>query len=108
MSERSPQWVALLNAILVGWNIGLLCAVIVGVAILTILANTVGNLQSSIGLVLVLACVVVVGTLAGWFSARKMRAWFVNRSRTRAYVWLAVMVIATLTSIPAPFNFAVF
>jgi len=108
MSERSPQWVASLNAILVGWNIGLLGALIVGVAILTILANTMGNLQSSAGLVLVLASALVVGALAGWYSARKMRPWFTKRSKARAYLWLAVVAIVTLTSIPAPFNFVVF
>ena len=97
-----------MNALLVGWNIGLLCLLLTGVAILALLAGTAGNPTTDTEVVLIVAVAAVAGVLAGWRSARRVRQWFARQTPARAYLWLAVLGLITLLSLPVPFNFMVY
>ena len=107
MPDLYKKWVAVINSILVGWNVGLLTSFLFAITLGIVARNIVGPMKESAGIVIVLAVSIVVGATVGFIMAKKLFGWFAQRTTPRGYVWLVVLVAITVLSFPAPFNYSI-
>lgn len=93
------------NSVLVGWNVGLICAFVTVIAI-GIGSSQMGNpINGAAGIGVTLGAATIVGALAGTVVGRRVWTWFARRTSQRGYFWFVVLLVITVFSLPTPFNF---
>jgi hypothetical protein len=98
--------IAFANAILTGWNVGLIAAFLT-VIVLVVLFGGGGGLQNRTAIALVLLAGLLDGVVLGYLVARRVVAWFARRQPWTARAWLAVLIAVTLMSFPGLFRFSI-
>ena len=106
-NELASKWVATINAVLLGWNVAMFVAFLVAVVIGVVFANTVGPIRGAVSISVTFASAALVGIVVGCLLGRKVRGWFAVRTSFRNYIWLAILLVTTVLSMPAPFKFGV-
>lgn len=106
-SMPSAKWVAGTNAALLGWNVGLLSAFFAAIGIGVGFSRIDIPIAGRLGIGFAFAAAIIVGIVAGSAVARRVKRWFEGRTVQLGYIWLAVLLVVTLLSFPAPFNFVI-
>jgi predicted Na+-dependent transporter len=98
--------IAITNAVLSGWNIGLLAAFVTAIVLVALFGGE-GGLRGRASIAAVVVAAVLVGGALGYVFARGVARWFANRRPVIARTWLIGLVVITLLSFPGFFRFSV-
>ncbi len=106
-TKDSPAWATITSASLLGWNIGLVSAFLLAIAVGVISKNFNLTISSNFSVTIVLLLSGCAGITFGIYAGRKTAKWFKKQSRVKSYIWLILLIIITLLSFPAPFNYVI-
>ena len=106
-TEDSPAWATITSASLLGWNIGLVSAFFLAIAVGVISKSFNLSISSNFSITIILLLSVCLGITLGIYAGRKAAKWFKKQSRVKSYIWLILLVLITLLSFPAPFNYVI-
>jgi len=98
--------IAIINAVLGGWNIGLLAAFASAIALVALFGGE-GGLSDRASIAAVVVAAVLVGVAVGYVFGRRAARWFANRRPAIARAWLVGLIVVTLLSFPGFFRFPI-
>ena len=97
--------VPIANAVLCGWNLGILTLFASAIA-LSALAHSV-DLTGTTATMFIFVMVVFLGLGGGILAGRKSAAWFAKRSPKANLIWLVGLMLVTFLLLPAPFQYII-
>jgi hypothetical protein len=98
--------IAITNAVLSGWNIGLLAAFVTAIALVALFGGE-GGLSDRASIAAVIVAAALSGGSLGYVFGRGVARWFANRRPVTARAWLVGLVVVTLLSFPGFFRFSI-
>ena len=105
-NNTSPKWVAILSAVFLGWNVGILVAIIIGI-VFSVGLNNLGYSMKGASVWVILGLAISTAIVTGVFLGRKTIFWFSCRNLTQAYALLALLIVFTILFFPRPYDFVI-
>jgi hypothetical protein len=103
--KLNSQWVSVVSAVLVGWNVGLLMAFLMAIGLGVGLGNFMQIATGSFVFGLLVAVSTIMGILLGVWVIRILYPRFSHCRQWVGYLWLIALVVLSALSLPASFSF---
>lgn len=99
------RYVSITSAVLAGWNVGLLAAFLVAIALAVGLGKFMKIIPGGAVFFGIVTISIVLGALLGVIVGRKVLPWLARKRPAVAYVMLAALALLSIASFPAIFSY---